>query len=359
MNLKSIRLCFIGNMLGRNANHITTQGQVLADLFAADNYQVTCVSSKINRATRLWEIAATLVKDRRRFDVVILETFSGMSFVIADVVGSLCRLFRIPLVMVLHGGNLPNFVQKYPRWSKRVLSRADKLIAPSRFLAEKIGEKGYQIAVIPNVIDISQYTFRVRSKIAPKIVWMRSFHPIYNPQMAIETLAALRQTMPEATLTMAGVDKGLESEVKNLADERGLTSAVRFAGFLDAEKKIKEFSDADIYINTNRIDNMPVSVVEALAFGLPVVATAVGGVPYLIEHDENGLLVTDDNPAEMADAIDKLLNDSELTQKLSTNGRLLAEKSSWQAVRGCWEKLFVELTERKSVKKMREFSVSR
>lgn len=337
-------------MLGRNADYITTQGQILADLFAAEGYEVVCVSSKINRAARLTEIARTLLKGRRNFDVVVLDTYSGMSFITADVVGFLCKVFKLPLIMVLRGGNLPNFIQKHPRWTRKVFNRAKLLVAPSRFLAEEVGKLGYKIPVITNVIDFSRYPFRERSTIAPRLVWMRSFHPIYNPEMAIETLALLRQTEPAATLTMAGADKGLEDKIKRLAHEKGLADAVRFAGFLDLEKKIKEFSDADVYINTNRVDNMPVSVVEALAFGLPVVATNVGGLPYLIEHGENGLLVADDNAAEMAAAVTKLLHDSDLTKKLSNNGRLLAEQSSWHSVRRVWEKLFAELIDKKREK---------
>ena len=350
MNLKSIRLCFIGNMLGRNAGYITTQGQILADLFAAEGYEVTCVSSKINRTARLAEIAAALVKGRRSFDIVVLDTYSGLSFIIADVVGVLCKRFKLPLVMVLRGGNLPNFIEKYPRWARKVLRRADVLVAPSRFLAEEIGELGYKVPVITNVIDISRYRFRERNKISPRLVWMRSFHPIYNPEMAIRVLAKLRRTEAAATLTMAGADKGLEGEIRLLAQKEGLAGAVRFAGFLDLEKKIKEFSAADVYINTNRVDNMPVSVVEALAFGLPVVATNVGGLPYLIEHGENGLLVADEDVDGMVDSIAKLLGDPDLTKKLSNNGRRLAEQSSWESVRSDWEELFAELISKKQEK---------
>ena len=83
---------------------------------------------------------------------------------------------------------------------------------------------------------------------------------------------------------MAGKDKGLEENLRKMAEEMNLSDKIRFVGFLDSEEKLKEFADADIYINTNRIDNMPVSVLEARAFGLPVVSTDVGGLPHLIEH---------------------------------------------------------------------------
>jgi glycosyltransferase involved in cell wall biosynthesis len=151
--------------------------------------------------------------------------------------------------------------------------------------------------------------------------------------------------MPEATLVMAGQDKGYESEVKGLARELGIDGSVRFAGFLDAESKAREGSAADIFINTNRIDNMPVAVVEAGAMGLPVVATAVGGIRDLLTEGESGLLVADGDDRAMADAILRLVREPRVAARLSANGRKLAERSSWQRVRAQWEELFSEVLE--------------
>ena len=127
-----------------------------------------------------------------------------MNFIVANAVGSLCRLFNLPLIMVLHGGNLPEFIKKYPRWTKFALNRADALVAPSSFLAEQIGNWGYEIEVIPNVVDINLYKFRERSKISPKLIWMRSFHPIYNPEMAIKVLQRLCQRGQECDFNDGG-----------------------------------------------------------------------------------------------------------------------------------------------------------
>lgn len=345
---KKPRLCFVGSMLGRNAGYITTQGQITADLFTAEGYETVCVSAKINRLARLAEIASVLIKNRRRFDLVLLEVYGGMSFFIADIVSLICKFFKKPLIMVLHGGGLPALIGKRPSWTKRVLRRANCLVAPSTFLAQNIGKHGFKIKVIANVIDLDIHPFHERRRISPRLIWMRSFHPVYYPQMAVKVLDELRKTYPNATLTMGGVDKGLEPEIKQMVAEMNLSDAVRFPGFLDTEQKAVEFSKADIYLNTNRIDNMPVSVLEACAFGLPVVATNVGGLPFLISHGENGLLVENENATEMVEAVKLLLEDSDLAQKISRGGRALAEKSGWQSVRAEWEKLFAEILNKKA-----------
>lgn len=322
----------------------------MSDLFTESGYENISTSSKINRVLRLADIVSTIIRHRKQIDVVVLEVYSGLSMIMADTASSLCKLLGLPLISVLRGGNLPNFAKKYPRRTKRVLQSADILVAPSSFLAEEFHFLKLDIRVIPNIIRIDKYPFRIRRNIAPKFIWMRSFHPLYNPQMAVCAFAKIYSEYPQSTLVMAGMDKGIEGEVKQLAIDLGLENAVRFPGFLDLEAKFKEFSEADIYLNTNKIDNMPVSVVEACAMGLPVVATEVGGLKHLINNGENGILVSDDNADEMAGAVKKLLEDADLSEKISRNARQLAEKSSWETVLKCWESLIAEVLEKRKTK---------
>jgi len=348
MDTTQIRLCFVGNMLGRNPGYVTSQGQIVADLFAGNGYRVISVSSEISRVRRLTDMVQTIVRNAKKIDVAILEVYSGLSMVVADTISLVCKSLGIPLIAVLHGGNLPAFSKHYRRWTTRVLRRADILVAPSSFLAKELESFGFQVRVIPNVVELETYPYKMRRHIAPKMIWMRSFHPIYNPQMALKVFSSIHEKNPEATLVMAGGDKGLESELKAMTNKMDLQNAVRFPGFLDSRAKIKEFSEADIYLNTNRIDNMPVAVVEACAMGLPVVSTNVGGLPHIISHGENGFLVPDEDVSEMVNAVNRLLDSPELSEKFSKNGRRFAEQSAWSAVRPEWEKAFVEAVKKKT-----------
>lgn len=336
------KICIVGNMLGRNPGWVTTQGQVLADKLPGEGFDVISVSSKTNRFTRLAEIIYTLVARRRSIDVVVLEVYSGLYFVIAEAASLLCRVFRLPLIMVLHGGELPGFYRRHPRRTAWVLNRADRLVAPSSFLAHEFEKAGFPVRVIPNIIDLQDSTFRERGSIAPNLLWMRSFHPIYDPEMAIKVFAEVKKRHAAAVLTMAGKDKGLEEMVRKLAAELGVANAVRFPGFLNAAKKSAEFDSADIFLNTNRIDNMPVSVVEACSFGVPVVATRVGGIPYLLRDRMDALLVDSGDVKQMADAICELLDSPGLVRELSRNGRLLAKRSDWHNVKHDWIRVFGE-----------------
>jgi glycosyltransferase involved in cell wall biosynthesis len=246
-------------------------------------------------------------------------------------------------ILTLHGGNLPAFIRRFPNWTRRVLNRAHALVAPSEYLAGAVMTSGRTASIIPNVIDLDDYSYLCRSRVRPRLLWMRSFHPVYNPALALKVVAGLRAEYPDVTLVMAGQDKGYEIKIRSLARELGVADVVRFPGFLNKFDKAIEGNAADIYLNTSRVDNTPVAILEAGAMGLPVIATRVGGLPDLLRDGDNGLLVPDNDSTAMIGAVRRLLNDAKLTERLSTNGRVLAEQAAWPRVRPLWEKLLREV----------------
>lgn len=336
------RLCFVGPMLGRYAGWVPSQGEILARLFYEAGYQVCLTSPVKNRYLRLVDGMRSLIAWRNQIDLVVLMVFSGPAFIHVDMLSFLAQRLGKPVIFWLHGGNLPDFSRQSAAWFRRVMGRGVKTVSPSAYLASQIDWSG-PVEVIPNVLNLNSYPFRLRRELAPRLLWMRTFHEIYNPCLAIEALAHLRMKWPAATLTMAGQDKGMLAMVREKAAAVGVSAAVRFPGFLEMDAKLQAFAEHDIYLNTNRVDNMPVSILEAVACGLPVVATNIGGIPYLLEQERTGLLVDDNHPAQMADAVDRLLTEPGLVARLSTEGRLLAETSGWERVRMCWETLFDQM----------------
>jgi glycosyltransferase involved in cell wall biosynthesis len=330
-------------MVGRNPGRVTTQGEILTDLFREAGYSVTSTSDKPNRYHRLGDIVWTLIRCRRAIDVQCLSVYGGPSFVVEDIASFLARRFGHRIVMTLRGGALPTFFGRYPCWARRVLRRAHCIVAPSKYLARDVVARGFAVQVIPNVIDLAQYPYRHREVAQPRLFWMRAFHPIWNPLMALRVLSLLRRSHPESRLVMAGQDHGLQAAVQREAQQAGLADAVDFVGFVTREAKGRQFDAADVFLTTNRIDNMPVAVVEACAAGLPVVSTNVGGIPDLLTQEETGLLVEDNDDAAMAQAIQRLLTEPGLAGRLSRNGRRLAESCAWPQVRPQWERIFAQV----------------
>ena len=341
---RKLDLCFLGPMVGRNPGKVTTQGEILSDLFAQEGHRVVCSSGSRFRLVRWAEITKTVLREGKAADVVILQVFGGRSFLVEDTTSYLVRSLGIPLVMFLHGGAFPEFMQAYPRWSHNVLSRADLLVSPTTYLRNAVGKYGFHAEIVPNVVDLSCTPYTLRAgPLRPRLFWMRAFHPIYDPQTAIRAFVRVRSVHPGATLVMGGHDKGLQAPTESLARELGVRDAIQFVGFLDVPGKLREFAANDIFITTNRIDNMPVSVLEACASGLPVVSTNVGGIPDFITHEKNGLLVDVGDDAAMASAVNRLLAEPALAERLRANGKILADECSWPVVRAKWDKLFSRL----------------
>jgi glycosyltransferase involved in cell wall biosynthesis len=338
------RIAIVGPMIGRNAGFVTTQGEFLTDVLRSEGHWVVSASSARTPAMRLISIPTAVLRHRGHVDILIVQTYGGRSFLIEDLASLLGRRSGHRVVFHLHGGDLPRFMERHSAWVRRVLARADALVAPSPFIARAVAPYAGPCRVIPNILDLTRYPFRPRTPARGRLLWMRSFHRLYNPLMAIEVLADVRQRVATATLVMAGQDKGEERRVRQEVERRGLTSAVSFPGFLNEAAKQREFGQADIFINTNHVDNAPVAVLEAAAVGIPVITTDVGGLRDLLREGDSGLLVPDGDAGAMANAVVRVIEDAQLAQRLAYNGRRLAEGSSWEAVRPQWQALFAELT---------------
>ena len=172
---------------------------------------------------------------------------------------------------------------------------------------------------------------------------MRTFYDYYRPGLAVEVLAQILPEYPQATLTMAGQEKGLGAATREMTINLGLQDHVRFPGFLDSAGKRREFEQHDIFLNTTTIDNMPICLLEAGAFGTPIVSTNVGGVPFLVKDGQTALLCHPDDALAMSAAVKRLLREPELASRLSTGGRALAESCGAEIVIPQWESVFTSL----------------
>lgn len=277
--------------------------------------------------------------------IVLIDSYSSpKAFTYVWTTSQLCRLIKIPYIPILHGGDFPNRLQKWPRLCKMIFQNSFANVAPSEYLKAAFNKHGYVTTLIPNSIDIHAYPFQVRKKVSPKLLWVRAFdHETYNPKMAIRVLYILSQTYPDAQLCMVGPDKdGSLERCKALATELDVAGQITFTGRLSKKEWIDLSVEFDIFISTTNFDNMPVSVIEAMALGLPVVSTNVGGVPYLIENRIDGYLVPKGDVKSMEEAIQYILSHPDFTQQLSVNARQKAEQFDWEWIQEKWINLLTE-----------------
>lgn len=329
------KILYIGNYLSR-ANTNKTYMFVLAALLQKEGYDVKCTSAKHNKVYRLLDMIWTLIVHGRSAHHILIDTYSTTNFYYALIISQCCRLFGFKYSPILHGGNLPERLASNPRLSALIFNYSEINISPSSYLLNAFKLKGYKNSVhIPNTIELERYTFQNREINTINILWVRGFSKIYNPQLALSVLSKLIEKGYKAQLCMVGPDiDGSLGGIKKIAQQKKLE--VTFTGKLTKSEWIDLSKDYNVFINTTDIDNTPVSVIEAMALGLPVVSTNVGGLPYLIENQKEGLLVPKQDIEAMVNAIIKLKIDEALKSKIVTNARFKVEKFDWNTTKHKW-----------------------
>jgi glycosyltransferase involved in cell wall biosynthesis len=236
----------------------------------------------------------------------------------------------------LNGGNLPARLHSNPVMSGIMFKNSKCNISPSKYLMNSFKQYGYDnVLHIPNTLNIENYKIIEKDFSCPKLLWVRSFSKIYNPKLAVKVLKKLSKTYPNAELCMVGPDSdGSLKKVKKFA--KGLDINVKFTGKLKKEQWIDLSKHYNMFINTTNFDNTPVSVIEAMALGLPVVSTNVGGMPFLIDNNYNGVLVEPNNENVMVEVIIELLNNQSKRNQIIDNARIKVEQFDWLKVKKLW-----------------------
>lgn len=333
-------IVYIGNeLLSRGGT--PTSIDTLAPKLGEEGFVVKTASGKKNKILRIYHMIWVVFSNRKKADYVLIDTYSTMNFWYAWIIAQLCQRFNLKYIPILHGGDLPKRLEKTPEESQAVFKKAHVNIAPSQYLKAEFESWGYtNIEYIPNSIEVENYSFKERTTFRPRLLWVRGFAKAYNPLLALEVFEILVTKYPEAALTMIGPEKdGCLEICKDYAAEKNLP--VKFPGRLSREEWADLASDHDLFLNTSNVDNTPVSLLEAMALGLPVVSTGVGGIPFLIEGRKEGLLVPPNDPLKMADAVENLINNSEEASKMAFSARKKVEAFDWEMVKGKWISLLM------------------
>ncbi len=285
---------------------------------------------------------AALVRNVPRYDLLHVFSASYWSFLLAPLPALLvARAYRRPALLNYRSGEAPDHLARWrsARWGVR---QATRVVVPSGYLIEVFGRHGVAAQAIPNFVDVERVRFRERSPLHPRFLSNRSFEPLYNVACTLRAFASIQARVPAATLTLVG-DGPLRHELRALAASLKLRN-VTFAGRVTPEQMPAFYDQADIYLNSPDIDNMPTSIIEAFAAGLPVVTTDAGGIPFIVRPGDNGVLVARDDSQAMADEACALLADPGRALAMTRRARSECERFYvWPAVRAQWEDLYVEV----------------
>ncbi|MCC6316303.1 MAG: glycosyltransferase family 4 protein [Gemmatimonadaceae bacterium] len=353
MTERPIRVLLIGPSMAITGGQSVMIRQVLEHVGARPEVDIRfqwmnfAVPFPVNRVPGLRTLVAwlaylpILIVRAPRYDVIHAFTaaYWGYYLWVLPALGA-ARLFGKKFILHYHDGQAKQHLDGW-RWARPTIKRVDALIVPSGFLVDVFAAYGIRAHVIFNVVDTDRFRFRQRSAISPRLLHNRGHEPLYNVPCALRAFQRIQATWPNAELTVAH-DGPERANLEALARTLGLRNC-HFVGRVKYEDGPAVYDAADIYLTTPNIDNMPVSLLEASASGLPIVATRAGGIPWIVTDGESALLVPLDDDAAAAEACLRLLGEPALVERLTTNARAALRPYAGATVAQEWVRVYREV----------------
>jgi glycosyltransferase involved in cell wall biosynthesis len=284
----------------------------------------------------------SLLRRLPRQDVVHVFSASYWSFLLAPTPAILLgRWFGKRVVVNYRSGEAEDHLR---RWRSAVptLRRADAVVTPSDYLVDVFARFGLRAESIANFVDPAAVRYRRRDRLRPVFLANRNFQALYNVPCVLRAFGVIQRRMPEARLIVVGDGpqrRGVHETARALALRH-----VEFVGAVPPSQMARWYDEADVYLNASEIDNMPNSIIEAFACGLPVVTTRAGGIPYVVEHERNGLLVDVGDHEALAAAALRLFDEPALARRVIAEGLADVERRyAWEAVSHQWATLYHRL----------------
>ena len=291
-------------------------------------------STKGSLAYRI-QVPFKLLKVAKDYEVLHVHSCSQWGF-ITTVLGVWAgKRLKKKVVVTYHGGGAEQFFSRHPRLVKKYLCQTDENIVLSGFLGNVFDKFQIPYTVIPNIVELEEGRFCPRATIEPKFISIRTLSPLYNIECIIKAFKVVKKACPSARLTIVGDGPSRDSLEQFVRSES--IQDVTFEGRVDNARIYEYLNQSDIMLSAPRIDNMPVSVLEGFNAGLLVISSNVGGVPYMIEDEVNGLLFESNNSMALAEKMMWALSHQDESHNMIDNAKEAVKLYSWECVR---EKIF-------------------
>ncbi len=247
------------------------------------------------------------------------------------------QLHGIPVVYHLHGGNFDKYYAAQGALGRKAIdalyARADSVVALSTYWKQYLEDfvDPAKITIINNPIDCARLSPQVRTPVAsrqPDLLLLGSLGRRKGHYDSIEALVTVRQKHSQARLIFAGAeeDLGARERLGQLAADRGVEEGVVFLGPVGFEKKLQLLHESRALILPSYGENMPISILEGMAAGTPVVGSRVGAVPEVLSNGEVGHLIDAGNVEQLAQAILQVLDYPEQADRMADAAQIRARR---------------------------------
>ncbi len=312
---------------------MTHQAQMLAEILARDGARVVEINTnpfgrRKPRAPRFWYLLRELRKLRGcRLALVFAGSYASF-FAFSAVPLAAARLCGVPVILMYKGGLARFFFRKWGWLVRPISRRARAVVVPGRYLQGVFASFGMRACVVPDIVDVSRLPVRAADADGPPFILCPRRHDyVGGVDVAVRAFGKVVREFPEAELHLCG-DGADRPKLERLAEEVA-PGRVRFHGFLRHEDLMPLLRRATLMVNSTRDDNHPNSVLEAMWARVPVVAAAVGGVPFLVRDGETGFLAPPDEPEALAERIIFVLRNPELAAGVAARAREAVAEFIW------------------------------
>jgi L-malate glycosyltransferase len=291
--------------------------------------------------------AWNLLRDVRKYDVIHIFSASYLSFLIAPTPAILAsKLYGKKIVLNYHSGEAEDHLRRWPRSTRWMLKLVDAIAVPSEYLVRVFAEFGYKATAIFNIIELDKFAYRERTPLRPVFLSNRNLEAHYGVDSVLRAFALIKEKVPDATLTVVG-DGSQRQALQALKTELNLSDA-SFTGRVEHGDIYRHYSTSDIFLNASKIDNQPLSILEAFASGLPVVTTDAGGIPDIVTDGETGFVVPVGDHQTLAARAIELLTDHNRATTMARQARAECMKYTWEVVCDQWLKLYRSVVQKNS-----------
>lgn len=246
----------------------------------------------------------------------------------------------------------------------KVLSYADAIISPSEYYINEskfLRKYREKIVVIPNGINYRDFNISYSKEDCRKklclplnkkiLLFFGYLSPYKGPEVLLKAMPKIIKNVSDVELVFAG--KGvMHDELEILSKKIRVKKNVRFVGFVEDGLKPLYYKAADVFIlpSTMNTESFGIVNLEAMACGVPIVASNIGGIPDIVKDGENGLLVQPKNTEALANAIIYLLENEDMKKKLGLNGKMKVKNYSWEKIAEKTEAIYVQSNQNTTTK---------
>lgn len=252
----------------------------------------------------------------RNIRIVHIHTASYNSFKRSVLFISLAKFFKRKVVIHIHGGGFKEYYEKNTSFVHKNLLKCDTIIALTEYWKEFFEGLGFEnVIVVPNVVDSPTIQERKCDDGKTHILYLGLITKAKGIFDLIDTIYEHKEELNGKIILHIG-GNGETATLQSIINECGLSKIVRFEGWVSGDKKVELLNNTDVFILPSYTEGLPISILEAMSYRLPVISTPVGGIPEVVRDGENGFLIKPGDKDALHNAIVRLANDEELREKM-------------------------------------------